>query len=302
MKEKERSRTILAGILAICLGLTMSIPAFAAEDDALTDSTSIGLETETNTDDMGDDFNMNLPADGDYEGQSGIIEDSSIISDKQTKEELIMDFTTVIAYVEEMEESNTDMNVEEGKIEITAEKLGAMDTEEIEKTIEEAVKEIAQNKNCYFLETGVDLVKRYCPELLNDIQTEAALEKKETTLLGEGDFITTQRARYSKAHTWAYCPLSGKPLIKETIRVSWDVKNYKITGVDDPTLTFTFDPRYYKVVKTFLEKKTIASDKKSATVETKVRYKNKLSPFSIFHRYPSAKVKYNGKVTFYQAK
>ena len=191
-----------------------------------------------------------------------------------------------------------------------------MDVDEIEKEIKKTIEDIAENDDCYFLDEGVEYVEEYCPEIVDDIQTEEDLDNNLTNndtgstlnkikdgllgLLGEESYAAAKTTSYKSSHTWAYKPFSGTVMVKETLTVHWKVKSGKITSVPDPDATITYQKKFIKVVSCHYTKKAIASDKKTANVEVKTVYENKVSPFKRCTRKTGAKMTSAGKVTFHQ--
>lgn len=240
---------------------------------------------------------------------------------EEEKEELIQDYATSIAYVELTDEDENDINMkaQERKTEATINRLEDMSVNEIEEEIENSIKEVAENENCYFLDKGVEYVEEYCPEIIDDIQTEddidenvlnvntgMFLEKAKgsiVSLCGEEVYAAAETKTYKKSKTWTFRPFAGLPMVKEKITVCWNVKGEKITKVKDPNCDITYQKRYIKVVSGHYTKKRIAKDGKTAVIEMKVVYENKLNSSGLYKRHThrsGVKMKRTGEATFYE--
>lgn len=177
----------------------------------------------------------------------------------------------------------SDQEYEEINIQNEAERMEnelekVKDSTDVEKreVLHDSLIKMAENENCYFLEEGVKYIEEYCPEIVDDIQTEEDLEdrcsnnEKNTISFDEAYAISTPDRTWEKDWNYAYSTVLGK-LIKEKHTMKWVVKNSKIKNAST-SMSNSYNKKYIRFGTYTTITKQITNNGQRARIQTKVKY------------------------------
>lgn len=188
-----------------------------------------------------------------------------------------------IEIVTDQEYEEINIEEEDEIIENGIEELSVSTYDEIEKMIHDSLIELSENENCYFSEEGVELIEAYCPEIIENVQTEKDLtelceDNKDSTLssllksmiLDEAYAVSTPDRTWKKSSNYSYSSVLGK-LIKENHQMKWVVKNSKITSAST-SMSKDYNKKYIKFGTYTTVTKKITNNGQRARIQTKVKY------------------------------
>lgn len=203
--------------------------------------------------------------------EEDVINAINAIDNEKTKN-IILDFLTTPIYVEvDSDSDEIDMNQENQKAlefitRMSSLPKGTLDSE-INNLVDEVETQVTNDPNSYYTQAGLELFNNYDPDFKENVHKDDTIENAAINL--KDDMISTMatypdRTR-TKSNTWAY--KSGSVvLMKGTMKITWVVKNNKITK-STPGFSYSVNKTFYKFSHWKTVKNSITNNGQRANVE-----------------------------------